>query len=183
MFAQIRELLAQLLASPAMAAEIANYQQDFVTSEALQIEDVNAASYTLTLEHAVAVTGFEQVFEMQPTRKGFAGPFPSAYIYHTESEYIPQQQQANLVCGRHTFAVSILAGGATPDESEATAALLAICASRVIGRNQYIFGQLPRAAGASTLANVPKVTAGVNGPSAVASYHLLVTVQVYEYRY
>lgn len=181
MHTQIVEYTAQLLASPALMLELAAIENDFRSGITLNATDITGATIPLILNHPLETAALNRVLTQEPPKK-VEGPFPLAYIYHIQSEYHPSDQEAEIRSAQHRLGISIYGSGVTPDVAELVVGRLAQAVTKLIERNQYLYGQHPRAAGASTVTYTEAEVSGQHMASVVVPFHLVFVVRMKERR-
>lgn len=181
MYTQIIELTKSLLLSPGLKAEYDAYEGDFRGNLVINAKDANGVAQPLLLNHPLPVDGFAQV-DMSEPPKNPGAPFPRVYIYHLMSDYPEREQEYDLVNGVHRIGLSIYHAGQIAADAEMVAGRLTAATKKYLERNQYIFGGLPRAVGASTVAFVNTIVPGMQLPKIVIPYHLIMIVKIKELR-
>jgi hypothetical protein len=181
MYAQIIELVKALLLSPGLKAEYDAYEQDFRGNLTVNAKDLNGNTIPLLLNHPLTVEGFAQVDTSEPPRNP-GGPYPRAYVYHLMSEYPEKEQEYDLVNGVHRIGLSFFAAGQIASDAEQIAGRMTAASKKYIERNQYMFGALPRAVGASTVAFYNSIVPGMQLPKLVIPYHGIMVVKIKELR-
>jgi len=181
MYTQIIEITKNLLLSPAMKAELDAYEQDFRSGVMVNAKDLNGVVTPLKLDHPLVLEPFKRVEMSEPPRKP-GGTYPVAYVYHLTSEYPEKDQEFDFVSGQHQIGLSIFGNAKLPEDAEMTTGRLMAAAKKLIERNQYIFGGIPRAVGASTVAFAKTLMPGMQLPSVVIPYHAIFVVYTKELR-
>ncbi len=184
MFNHILVAFQELFKSPALATEVQNLEADFRDGLTLNFIDANGKIVVIQLNSPQPVNGFAHVTISQPPRRiGNTGaPFPSCYLYHLQSEYPEKEQEADIVCGKHKWGVSIYASGNLPEDAENASGRLAVACKKLIERNQYVFGAIPRVHGAASLTEVHQIVPNERGATTVMAHHLVVTTKLKELR-
>lgn len=182
MHTQIMEYTTLLLSNrAAMQAEIAAIEQDFRTGITINVTDANGVSYALVLNHPLEVNPFTRVMMQEPPKR-VTGPYPIAYVYHIQSEYNTDRQERDLRIGHHRIGLSIYGSAEDPATAEVVVGRLAQATVKLLDRNQYMFSQLPRASGSSTLTYVEAEVSGQHVPMAVVPFHIVFVCHIKEVR-
>lgn len=182
MHEQVVETTKALLQSIAFQTELDRYMQQFNAGFTMQVQGANGQTYTKTVLQPITLKPFAQVWVGEPPQD-VPGPYPCAYVYHIVSEYPKEDQEDDIVNGRHRCSVTIIDAGATPEIAERTIGRLGTCVKRCIERNQYIYGQIPGAFGMSSVTFVESEVTGQHLSSVRVPYHILFVAQVREVRY
>lgn len=181
MYTQICEYLKLLLISPALLPEINAIEQDFRNGITINSTDRNGVPYPLMLNNALEVAPLAQCDTTEPIKQ-MAGPYPRAFVYHIQSEYASDKQETSLRVGQHRIGISLYGSAKIPEQAEMVVSRLSFAAMKLIERNQYMFSQLPRSGGASSLAYVESAVTGMHLPASVVPFHIVLVVKVYETR-
>lgn len=181
MYAHIIELTKQLLLSPALKAALDAYEAEFRAGTVVNAKDRSGNIIPLNLDHPLVLEPFKRVETQEPPRNP-GGTFPIAYIYHLSSEYPEKDQEYDFVAGMHQIGLSIFGSAKLPEEAEMTTGRLMAAAIQLIHTNQYIYGSIPRAVGASTVAFAKTVMPGMQLPKIVIPYHTIFVVRTKELR-
>lgn len=182
MHAQIILTMAKLIGTPElMKAEIDRYVQELSDGFNVQATSADGSTVPLLIQYAAQVPTFAQVITSDPP-KSVPGPYPVAYIYHIQTEYPPREQEAEIRSGHHRIGLSMFAGAQTPQDAELITELLGSITTKLIERNQYIYGQLPRSRGASTLAYTENEVSGQKLAANVSPFHIIAVVRTKELR-
>lgn len=184
MFGQIAEVIRLVLISPAFKTELDAFEQDFRGGLQFTIRDRNGAQVQLApLLHPLENKPFEDIVLAEPPRDP-GGPWPVGYVYHVNTEYPPKEQEYDVRTAIHRFGLSVYVGGKTVDDAEQGGARYIAAAVQCLERNQYMFGALPRAVGASTLAFAEGIAPGgrMHKTLIIQAYHTVFVVKVKELR-
>jgi hypothetical protein len=182
MYAHILEIIKQLLLSPAFKTQIDAYESEFRAGTVVNAQDRNGVVIPLNLNHPLVLEPFKRVETQEPPRIP-GGPFPVAYVYHLKSDYPEKDQEFDFVQGIHQIGLSIFGSAKLPEEAEMVTGRLMAAAIQLIHDNQYIFGGIPRAAGASTVVFAKTVMPGMQLPKVVIPYHTIFVVRAKELRH
>ncbi len=184
MFNHVLVAFHALFSTAALQNEVDAVEADFRSGLLLTFVDTNGTKFPISLDSPSNISAFAQVKISEPPRRigNSGGPFPIAYLYHLHTEYPVKEQEDNIVVGVHKWGISIYASGNTADESEQSCGRLSIACKRLIERNQYVFGAIPRVHGAASLTEVTQIVPNQRGAQTVMGYHIICTTNIKEFR-
>lgn len=177
----VTETTKALLMSAAMQTEIDAYNAPLNAGFQVNARDCLDQTVVLLVQHPLAIKPFTRVYVSDPPVAP-GGGYPVAYVYHLTTEYPKESQEAAIKLGMHRIGITIFDTGSTNDDAEASAGRLGSCVTKLIEHNQYIYGSLPGAKGASTVMFVENEISGQHQASTNVPFHLIFVARIWEVR-